>query len=118
MTIDPEDAKDLFHQDLPDSVALALEADLRPQSLGIYWSITSYAASNYIQMTHVICEDDTTTPFAAPIYLVSSAQAADRNKIDNVLRHKAGHSPFLSQSEWMARMLIEVARHGADAGLS
>ncbi|KAL8651748.1 MAG: hypothetical protein Q9210_003079 [Variospora velana] len=113
VTVDPEDAKGLFYQDLPDDVALALGKDLRPQSLGVYWSTTSYAAWKRIPTTYIICEDDTPSTVAAAGYLVSSAQAAEGSKIDKVLRHKVGHSPFLSQPEWTAQMLMEEAGEGA-----
>lgn len=118
VTVEPEDAKGLFYQDLPDDVALTLGKDLRPQSLDVYWSTTSFAAWKHIPTTYVICEDDKPSTVAAVTYLVSNAQAADGNKIDRVLRHKVGHSPFLSQPDWTAGMLMEEAGQRAGAGLS
>lgn len=112
MTVEAEDAKGLFYQDLPDDVALALGKDLRPQSLGVFWSTTSYAAWKHIPTTYVICEQDTPSTVAAAGYLVSTAQATEGSKIDKVLKRQVGHSPFLSQPEWTVQMLMEEAGEG------
>lgn len=109
MIVEPEDAKGLFYQDLPDDVVSELAKDLRPQSLGVFWSTTSYAAWKHVPTTYVICEDDTPSTVAAAGYLLSTAQAAEGSKVDTVVKRKVGHSPFLSQPEWTASMLREAA---------
>ena len=109
MVIEPEDVKGLFYQDLQDDVVRELAKDLRPQSLGVFWSTTSYAAWKHVPTTYVICEDDTPSTVVAANYLLSSAQAVEGNKVDTVVRHKVGHSPFLSQPEWTVKMLREAA---------
>lgn len=108
----PEHAKGLFYQDLPDDVALDLAKDLRPHSLGVFWSATRCATWKHIPTTYVICEDDAASTVAAAGYLVSGAQAADESTVDKVLKHKVGHSPFLSLPEWIARLLMEEAGEG------
>lgn len=107
--VEPEDAKGLFYQDLPDDVVSELAKDLRPQSLGVFWSTTSHAAWKHVPTTYVICEDDTPSTVAAAGYLLSTAQAAEGSKVDTVVKRKVGHSPFLSQPEWTASMLREAA---------
>lgn len=42
-------------------------------------------------------------------HLVSTARASDKNMVDTVLRHPAGHSRFISQPEWTAQVLREAA---------
>ncbi|KAL8947424.1 MAG: hypothetical protein Q9222_006292 [Ikaeria aurantiellina] len=116
VTVEPEDAKGLFYQDLSNEAALDLAKHLRPQSIGVYWSKTSYAAWKHIPTTYVICEDDSPSTVAAAGYLVSSAQKAEGSKVDRVLRHQVGHSPFLSQPEWTAQMLMgEVGKEPQQA---
>lgn len=44
ITVRPEDAKDMFYQDLDDKTVARLSADLRPQSFASFWSTTTYAA--------------------------------------------------------------------------
>jgi len=107
--VESEDAKDLFYQDLPNHVAASLAEELRPQSLGVFWSTTSFAAWKHIPTTYVICEDDTPSTVVAAGYLLSSVQAMEGNKIDTVVKRKVGHSPFLSQPEWTVNMLREAA---------
>lgn len=99
----------MFYQDLEDDVVSELAKELRPQSLGVFWSTTSYAAWKHVPTTYVICENDTPSTVVAAGYLLSSAQATEGNKIDSVVKRKVGHSPFLSQPEWTVSMLREAA---------
>lgn len=109
MIVEPGDAKGLFYQDLEDDAVMELAKDLRPQSLGVFWSTTSYAAWKHIPTTYVICENDTPSTVAAAGYLLSSAQAVEESKVDTVVKRKVGHSPFLSQPEWTVDMLRKSA---------
>ena len=99
----------MFYQDLEDDVVSELAKELRPQSLGVYWSMTSYAAWKHVPTTYVICENDAPSTVVAAGHLLSSAQATEGNKIDSVVDRKVGHSPFLSQPEWTVSMLREAA---------
>ena len=109
MTVGLEDAKDLLYQDLPDDVVGKWAAELRPQSLGVYWSTTSYAAWRYIPTTYVVCKKDVPSTVAAAEWLLKSVQDAGNHKIDTVIRRDVGHSLFLSQPEWTVSMLREAA---------
>ncbi|KAF2962923.1 hypothetical protein GQX73_g10652 [Xylaria multiplex] len=44
VTMIPEDVKDMFYQDLDDETVAELAKDLRPQSIGAFWSTTKHAA--------------------------------------------------------------------------
>lgn len=82
---------------------------LRPQSLGVFWSTTSFAAWQHVPTTYVICENDSPSTVQAAGYLLSSAQATEGSKVDTVVKQQVGHSPFLSQPEWTADMLRKAA---------
>lgn len=113
MTVSPEDAKDLFYQDVSDDVVSQLAAKLRPQSLGVYWSTTSFAAWRHIPTTYVICLKDTPSTVAAVHGLLAHVRSTDNHKLDNVIEREVGHSPFLSQPEWTAEMLKEAASNNS-----
>jgi hypothetical protein len=102
----PEDAKEMFYQDLDDETISRLVQDLRPQSLASFWSTTTHAAWRDIPTTYVLCLKDKSTTVAAARYLVSSAKASGPHKIDKVIEVDSGHSPFYSKAEWTARTLI------------
>lgn len=99
----------MFYQDLDDETSKKLGEDLRPQSLGSYWGITTYAAWRYIPTSYIICNKDKPTTVAAIHHLISGAKASGPHKIDNVIEVDAGHSPFASKPEWTAETLIAEA---------
>ncbi|MCJ1232849.1 hypothetical protein MMC14_000803 [Varicellaria rhodocarpa] len=109
VTVIPEEAKALMYQDLPDATVAKWVAVLRPQSLGVYWSTTTFATWRYIPTTNVVCLKDAPSSVAAVDWLLSSVKATDNHKIDNITRREVGHSAFLSQPEWTAEMLREAA---------
>ncbi|OTA95527.1 hypothetical protein M434DRAFT_379781 [Hypoxylon sp. CO27-5] len=111
ITIRPEDAKDMFYQDLDDETVAELAKDLRPQSFGSYWSTTTFAAWRYIPTTYILGTADRPSTVVAAQYLIDTAKASGTHKIDKIIRVDAGHSPFISRPEWTAQTLIaEIAR--------
>lgn len=52
---------------------------------------------------------DKPSTVAAAQYLIDTAKASGQHKIDNVIKHDVGHSPFISQPEWLAKTLVEEA---------
>ncbi|KAK8008234.1 Prolyl aminopeptidase protein [Apiospora marii] len=113
ITILPEDAKDMFYQDVDDETAAELAKDLRPQSLGVYWGKTTSAAWRHIPTTYIICKRDVPTTVAAIHWLLDTAKASGPHKIDSIIDVEAGHSPFISKPEWLAdTLLTEAAREG------
>lgn len=105
----PKDAKNLFYQDLDDARVAELAKSLLPQSIGCWWSKTTFAAWRYIPTTFVVCTKDAPWTVMTVEHLVLTAQASDKNMVDTVIRHPVGHSPFISQPEWTAHMLREAA---------
>ncbi|KAK7959175.1 Alpha/beta hydrolase fold-1, partial [Apiospora aurea] len=97
ITILPEDAKDMFYQDVDDASAAELAKDLQPQSLGAYWCKTTFAAWRYIPTTYIICKRDVPTTVAAIHWLIGTAKASGPHQIDSVIEVDAGHSPFVSK---------------------
>lgn len=61
MTVGPEDAKDMFYQDLDEAHVAELAKRLLPQSIGCWWSKTTFAALRYIPTTYVVCTNDAPT---------------------------------------------------------
>ncbi|RYP23176.1 hypothetical protein DL765_001261 [Monosporascus sp. GIB2] len=107
ITVRPEDAKDMFYQDLADEAVAELAKDLRPQSLEAFWSTATYAAWRHIPTTYILCTGDRPTTVVAAQYLVDTAKASGTHKIDNVIKVDTGHSPFISKPEWTAETLIK-----------
>ncbi|OTA99275.1 hypothetical protein M426DRAFT_325259 [Hypoxylon sp. CI-4A] len=109
ITIQPEDAKDMFYQDIDDETVAQLAKDLRPQSFGAYWSTTTFAAWRIIPTTYILTTGDRPSTVVAARYLVDSAKASGPHKIEKIIEVDTGHSPFFSRPEWTVQTLIEEA---------
>ncbi|KAK0744968.1 Alpha/beta hydrolase fold-1 [Apiosordaria backusii] len=109
VTVKPEDVKGMFYQDLDDDTVAELAKELRPQSLGAFWSTTTHAAWRHIPTTYILTTGDRPTTVVAAQYLVDSAKASGPHKIDKLIKVETGHSPFISRPEWTAQTLIEEA---------
>lgn len=107
MTVNPEDAKDMFYQDPDDETAKELANDLRPQSWGAFWCKTNYAAWRHIPTPYLLCTADKPSTVIAARYLISTAKASGPHKVDNVIEVDSGHSPFISKPEWTAITLMD-----------
>jgi pimeloyl-ACP methyl ester carboxylesterase len=117
ITIAPEDAKNMFYQDLDDETVAELAKDLQPQSLGAYWSKTTYAAWRVIPTTYIVCTKDVPSTVAAAKYFVKIAKENEPNKIDDVFEMETGHCPFISEPGHTAEKLIAESkrRYGEEA---
>lgn len=71
--------------------------------------MTTYAAWRVIPTTYILCMGDKPSTVAAAQYLIDTAKASGQHKIDRVIKRDVGHSPFISQPEWLAQTLIEGA---------
>ncbi|KAK4681159.1 hypothetical protein QC764_0006130 [Podospora pseudoanserina] len=107
VTVKPKDVKGMFYQDLNDETVAELAKELRPQSLGAFWSTTTHAAWRYVPTTYILTMGDRPTTVAAAQYLIESAKASGPYKIDIVIKVDIGYSPFISRPEWTAHTLIE-----------
>ncbi|KAF2806570.1 alpha/beta-hydrolase [Mytilinidion resinicola] len=109
VTFAPEGAKDMFYQDLDDDAVAELAKDLQPQSFGVFWSTTTYAAWRYVPTTYIECTGDRPSTHAAAQYLLETAKASGTHKIERIIKVDSGHSPFISKPEWSAHTLIKEA---------
>ncbi|TGJ88431.1 hypothetical protein E0Z10_g340 [Xylaria hypoxylon] len=107
VTVLPEDAKDMFYQDVDDETVVELVKDLRPQSIGAFWSTTEHAAWRVIPTTYILTLKDKPSTVAATRYLIDTAKASGPHKIDSVIEVDTGHSPFISQPEWTTETFLE-----------
>ena len=99
----------MMYQDVPDAEVASIAEQLVPQSLAGNWCTSTFAAWRWIPTTYVITLGDQKATVAAEEWIVKSAVESGRSAIDRVVRREVGHSPFWSQSEWYAGMLIEEA---------
>jgi hypothetical protein len=99
----------MMYQDVPDDEVDAIAAQLVPQSLAGLWCTSSFAAWRWIPNTYVVTLGDQKATVAAEEWIVKSAMESGRCAIDRVVRREVGHSPFWSQAEWMAGLLLEEA---------
>ncbi|KAI1114334.1 Alpha/beta hydrolase fold-1 [Nemania sp. NC0429] len=116
VTVLPEDAQGMFYQDLDDATVAELVQDLRPQSFSTFWGTTEFAAWRIIPTTYVLTMRDKPTTVAAARFLVDSAKASGNHKIDKVIEFETGHSPFISEPRFTAKVLIEEAKRPFEDG--
>lgn len=97
----------MFSQDVDDATVAELAKDLYPKSFGAFLSTTTYAAWRRISITFVLCLGDKPSTVVAAQYLVDTAEASGNHMIDKVVEYDIGHSPFISNTEWLAATLVE-----------
>ncbi|KAH7321711.1 Alpha/beta hydrolase fold-1 [Rhexocercosporidium sp. MPI-PUGE-AT-0058] len=108
-TIKPADALSVFYNDMSIPQAEYWSSQLLPQSLGVFWSRTSYAAWRYIPSTYVLCARDQSMSLSYGEMILKAAQDSKPNMVDSVERCDAGHCVMLSQPDWTANMLRRAA---------
>lgn len=110
MTVDAEDAKRLFYNDISSEEGDLWASKLLHQSLNIYTSTTSYAAWRYIPSTFVIGSNDKSsfTPELAN-FVIDTAKKLEPTAFDVVERCDGGHCLMISHAEWLADVLRRAA---------
>ncbi|KAH8683191.1 Alpha/beta hydrolase fold-1 [Tricladium varicosporioides] len=109
-TIDPEATVVALYNDLPSPQAQYWTSQLLPQSLGIFWSKTTYSPWRYIPSTYVICGQDQNVTAEYAEMMLQEAKDSTPNMIDTVERcEDAGHAVFLSRISWTVDMLRRAA---------
>jgi hypothetical protein len=109
-TVDPRSAASTFYNDMSIGQADYWSSQLLPQSLGIFWSRTTYAAWRWIPSTYVLCGNDQAMPLPYAKIVLNAARTSMPNMIDRVEKCEiAGHFVMLSQPEWTANMLRRAA---------
>lgn len=99
----------MFYNDLSLPLAEYWSSQLLPQSLGVFWSRTTYSAWRYIPSTYVLCARDQSMSLPYAEMILRNAQDSKPNMIDSVERVDAGHCVMLSQPDWTAGMLRRAA---------
>ena len=100
-TIDPAVAAKTFYNDLsPEEIAYWISR-LQTQSLGIFWSKTSFAAWRCIPSTYVICGKDGCVDENYAKLILGAAKEDGRHMIDTIERcAEASHCPMLGKIQW------------------
>jgi hypothetical protein len=120
-SISPADAKENWYHDLPPAEATYWSEQVKPQSMDVYWSKSTYAAWRDIPYTFVICEEDRVLPkeyLGYMLEMVKVAKGREAVEVNNVKEEgedvvesvKAGHFPFLSKVDEMVEILQRAAR--------
>ncbi|KAF7928844.1 uncharacterized protein EAE97_009686 [Botrytis byssoidea] len=63
----------------------------------------------HIPSTFVVCEEDKAIPVEAQLGMIRGAQEIAEGSFGTIESTNAGHSPFISQPEWLAEKLIKAA---------
>lgn len=99
----------MMYQDVPDAEVATIAQQLVPQSLAGSWCTSTFAAWRWIPSTYVVTLGDQKATVAAEEWIVKRAFESGRCAVDRVVKRDVGHSPFWSQAEWCAEMLIDEA---------
>jgi len=109
-TIDPRQARAVFYNDMPRAEADYWISQLQPQSIGVFWSRTTYAAWRYIPTTYVLCGQDQCITLGYAEMMLQATQDSRPNMIDTIERcENGGHCIMLSRVEWTMNMLRRAA---------
>ncbi|KAF7880914.1 uncharacterized protein EAF02_006805 [Botrytis sinoallii] len=111
-TVEPEDAKRIFCNDISSKKADKLIPELLPQSLGVYFSTATYAAWLDVPSTFLYGEADQSsfTPEVVKM-MIKGAQMMNPTAFDVVESLKeGGHCFMISHPEWTAEALRRAAR--------
>ena len=109
-TVSVGDAKSQFFYDLPDDEASRWATEeVKPQSLGVFWSKTTYAAWRHIPTTYLICTNDRVVPLAAAEGMIAAARQIQLTAFDVVEKVESGHFPMLSKMEETVAVLRRAA---------
>lgn len=93
----------LYHDCDPDEAAKAVEL-LRPHSFATFSTPLTYEAWRDIPSTYLYCDDDRAIPYKKQVQMVEMAREA-RVEIATVTLEGSGHSPFLKDPEFVARVI-------------
>lgn len=102
-----KDAKAAWFHDLPENEAEHWASKTLPQSVGVFWSKSTFAGWHEIPSTYVICSDDRSFGVPYAEYQINLAKESDRCGLDKVETIDAGHFPMLSQTG----KVVEVLKH-------
>jgi len=99
VTLDPVLGRELLYGDVPDDVAAAAVARLRPVSRLVFRGVPDEIAWRTIPSTYVVCARDQV--------IHPELQRALARRATHALEWPCGHSPAASQPEAVARLIAE-----------
>ncbi|KAF2870149.1 Alpha/beta hydrolase fold-1 [Massariosphaeria phaeospora] len=109
VNVEKEDIKPVWFHDLPDEEAEYWASKAVPQSVGVFWSTSTYAGWRHIPSTYVVCSDDKSFGVPYAEYLINSAK--ESGPVELVVETiDAGHFPMLSQPS----KVVDVLRRAAE----
>ncbi|RDW75805.1 hypothetical protein BP5796_06626 [Coleophoma crateriformis] len=101
--------KEIFYNDISYAEAAPLIAHLKGQGYKTLFSDLTVEPWRIVPSTYILCEADNAIPIQVQEGMIAHAQSIAPNAFDVIERCSAGHSPFLSQPEWLAEKLIKSA---------
>ncbi|KAI9686730.1 MAG: hypothetical protein M1822_002789 [Bathelium mastoideum] len=110
VNVEPQDAKRIFYNDLTTEQGDTWVAKMKPQSVGVYASQTTYNALRYIPSTYVIGTNDQTT-FTPEVVdmIIKTARTIEPSAFDVVETCDGGHCLMISRPDWLAEVLKRAA---------
>ncbi|APA14130.1 hypothetical protein SS1G_11027 [Sclerotinia sclerotiorum 1980 UF-70] len=102
------DPYEIFYNDIDKKEAKKYVDMLKEHSL-VFDSPITAAPWRFIPSTYVVCEDDRALVLEAQLGIIKKAQEIAAESFDTIERTNSGHSPFISQPEWLAEKLIKAA---------
>ncbi|KAG4028776.1 hypothetical protein MFRU_019g00650 [Monilinia fructicola] len=103
------DPHGVFYNDIPKDQAEKYVGMLRDHSYKTFASPVEAEPWRFIPSTFIVCEDDKAIPLEGQLGMIGRAQEMAEGSFDTIERTNSGHSPFISQPEWLAEKLIKAA---------
>jgi len=107
--VTPADPASIFYNDLDKDTAEKCVSSLKHHSYLTFSSKVTIAPWKVIPSTYIVCEQDMAIPLEAQEGMIGMAQSMAPSSFDVIEKCNAGHSPFISQPEWLAEKLIKAA---------
>ncbi|KAE8445584.1 hypothetical protein EG329_013217 [Mollisiaceae sp. DMI_Dod_QoI] len=108
--VKPNNPQEIFYNDLEPSVAAPYISALKTHSYPTFSSELTVAPWKVIPSTYILCEKDNAIPPSIQEAMIAAAKEIAPSAFDVVERCDAGHSPFISQPEFLAEKLIKAAQ--------
>jgi pimeloyl-ACP methyl ester carboxylesterase len=105
-TVRPKTPKEIFYNDLDKKTADEWVNALEPHSYQTFYSPLTYAAWKHVPSTYLYCLQDVAIPLHIQKMMVEETAKGVDFKTDTL---NAGHSPFLSMPEEMAKSIRRAA---------
>lgn len=99
----PEDAENVFYNDVPEEVILKCTSKLRCIPVAAFKSHLTYLAYEHHPVTYLFCANDQAIPLALQRQMVNSCSVHFKTASCN-----SGHSPFLSQPQTVLDVVREM----------